>query len=104
MTEEIDDSLEINPPDGSRGTNSAAGPGGARGGAAVADPGPDLATELARTLARTPLEQITCRRVGEHHYRCNWWTPQDTRSYDNPSMLGSLVTTSRISKSAFLPA
>jgi hypothetical protein len=53
-------------------------------------------------VARAPGEQVTCRRVAEHHYRCNWWTLRDTAAYDNPSMLGSLVTTSRISRSQYL--
>jgi hypothetical protein len=96
MIDEIDESLEVTPPGG--GGKSA---GGNAGGGAASE---DLAKDLARTLARAPLEQVTCRRVGDHHYRCNWWTPQETVGYDNPSMLGSLVTTSRISKSQFLHA
>ena len=85
MIEEIDQSLELTPPPKS-GANE------------------DLSKELSRTLARSALEQVTCRRVGDHHYRCNWWTPQDTVGYDNPHMKGSLVTTSRISKSQFVHA
>ena len=103
MTEQITESLEIPPPNGGGGTSgggAGAGGGGGSGGAATQD----LAKELARALARRPAEQVTCRRVGDHHYRCNWWTLQETGSYDNPSMLGSLVTTSRISKSEFVDA
>jgi hypothetical protein len=101
MIEEANESLEVTPPAGNGGTGGAAGAGaGGAGGAA----GQDLAKEIARTLKRTPFEQITCRRVGDHHYRCNWWTLQDTTRFDNPSMLGSLVTTSRISKSEFVHA
>ena len=96
MIEEINESLEVTPPGGSGGTSSGSGGGG--GG------NEDLAKELARTLVRTPFEQVTCRRVGDHYYRCNWWTLQDTNSFDNPSMLGSLVTTSRITKSQFVQA
>jgi hypothetical protein len=92
MIEEIDQSLELTPPAGSGGKAGAAGAN------------EDLSKELARALARNALEQVTCRRVGDHHYRCNWWTPQDTTAYDNPSMKGSLVTTSRISKSQFVHA
>lgn len=97
MTEEIDGGLEVTPAAGSKSaaTKSTGGGGGAND---------DLSKDLARTLTRAPLEQITCRRVGDHHYRCNWWTPQATVGYDNPSMLGSLVTTSRISKSQFVHA
>src|SRR5688572_11817492 len=99
MIDEIDESLQITPPGGS---NSGAGGAGGGGGGGAGNE--DLSKDLARTLTRAPLEQITCRRVGDHHYRCNWWTPQETVGYDNPSMLGSLVTTSRISKSQFIHA
>jgi len=99
MIDEVDESLEVTPPSG--GGKSAAG---ADGKAAGGGSNEDLSKDLARTLARDPMEQITCRRVGDHHYRCNWWTPQTTAGYDNPSMLGSLVTTSRISKSQFIHA
>jgi hypothetical protein len=102
MIEEINESLEVTPPGGSGGTSSGSGGSGSGGGSGGGNE--DLAKELARTLARAPFEQITCRRVGDHYYRCNWWTLQDTERYDNPSMLGSLVTTSRISKSQFLHA
>ena len=91
MIDEIE-SLEVAPPGGS----------GAGGGNNKSNE--DLSKEIARSLPRNAMEQVTCRRVGDHHYRCNWWTPQETTSYDNPSMLGSLVTTSRISKSQFLDA
>src|SRR4051812_42449561 len=56
----------------------------------------DFSREVARSVARERGEQVTCRRVGDHHYRCNWWSLANTAPYDNPSMLGSLVTTSRI--------
>src|SRR5688572_883705 len=100
MIEEINESLELNPPGGNSGAG-AAGAGGPRAGGGANE---DLSKELARSLDRAPLEQVTCRRVGDHHYRCNWWTPQATAGYDNPSMLGSLVTTSRISRSQFVHA
>ena len=70
---------------------------------AVAPPPPDdLSAEIALAVARRPGEQVTCRRVGDHHYRCNWWTLQSTAMYDNPEMKGALVTTSEISQSEFL--
>ena len=69
---------------------------------AAIDRPPDLSVEIARAVARRPGEQVTCRRVGEHHYRCNWWTLQNTATYDNPGMKGSLVLTSQISQSEFL--
>ena len=99
MIDEIDESLEVTPPGGGGKTAGTAGGNSAGGGN-----NEDLSKDLARTLARDVMEQVTCRRVGDHHYRCNWWTPQATAAYDNPSMLGSLVTTSRISKSQFIHA
>jgi len=62
----------------------------------------DLSAEIARTVTKMPREQVTCRRIWHNHYRCNWWTPEATGTYDNPHMTGMLVTTSRISKSQFL--
>jgi len=62
----------------------------------------DLAQEIACSIARNAREQVTCRRVNENHYRCNWWSQQDAHAYDNPGMTGMLVTTSRISRSQFL--
>ena len=73
-----------------------------RGPGAVAVPPADLSEEVARAVVRRPGEQVTCRRVGDHHYRCNWWVPESTAGYDNPSMKASLVTTSRIGLSQFL--
>ena len=72
------------------------------GSARPAAPAEDLSEEVARSVPREPGEQVTCRRVGDHHYRCNFWSLRNTAPYDNPSMLGSLVTTSRISRSEFL--
>jgi hypothetical protein len=62
----------------------------------------DLSDQIARSVAREPREQVTCRRVAPNHYRCNWWAAQNTSNFDNPAMSGMLVTTSRISRSRFL--
>lgn len=64
----------------------------------------DLSQEVARSVPKSAAEQVTCRRITRHHYRCNWWIPKDTGQFDNPAMEGSLVTTSRISRSQFLHA
>ena len=64
--------------------------------------GENLSAEIARTIPREAREQVTCRRVAPNHYRCNWWAQEGTAAYDNPSMAGLLVTTSKISKSRFL--
>jgi hypothetical protein len=62
----------------------------------------DLSDQIARSVAREPREQVTCRRVAPNHYRCNWWAAHNTSNFDNPAMSGMLVTTSRISRSRFL--
>ena len=62
----------------------------------------DLSAEIARTVSKTTREQVTCRRVKEDHYRCNWWMPQSLSGYDNPAMAGLMVTTNRICRSSFL--
>ena len=64
----------------------------------------DLSQEIIRAVARKPGEQVTCRRVTQNFYRCNWWALENTADYDNPDMLGMLVTTSRICRSQFLRA
>ncbi len=62
----------------------------------------DLSAEIAKALPKKPREQVTCRRISGSHYRCNWWTLQDTSAFDNPAMAGLMVTTSRICQSQFL--
>ena len=62
----------------------------------------DLSGEIARTIAREPREHVTCRRVFERHYRCNWWGVAGNGDYDNPGMQGLLVTTHRVRRSQFL--
>jgi len=62
----------------------------------------DLSAEIIKTVTKTAREQVTCRRVKEDHYRCNWWQPQSVAGYDNPAMRGLMVTTNRISRSSFL--
>ena len=64
----------------------------------------DLSSEIAASIGRKTGEQVTCRRVAPNHYRCNWWSLRGTSAFDNPAMLGSLVTTSRICRSQFLRA
>ena len=64
----------------------------------------DLSDEISRAVTRNPGEQVTCKRVSDQYYRCNWWRLQTTTGYDNPAMLGMLVTTSRICRSEFLRA
>ena len=82
----------------SSGIRSAGGIGEADG----KRDGEDLSAQIIVALVKSKREHLTCRRITRDHYRCNWWTMQDTGEYDNPNMAGLLVTTSRITKSQFL--
>lgn len=62
----------------------------------------DLSLEIAAQIEREPTDRVSCRRIYENRYRCNWWAPANTADYDNPGMYGSTVTTHRVRKSAFL--
>jgi hypothetical protein len=62
----------------------------------------DLSREIAAAVSKEPGEQVTCRRISGHHYRCNWWAAQSTSDFDNPRMYGPLVTTHRIARSHLL--
>jgi hypothetical protein len=62
----------------------------------------DLSAEILKTVERAPGDRVTCRHIVGDHYRCNWWGQQNTDAYDNPAMLGLMVTTHRVRKSAFL--
>jgi hypothetical protein len=62
----------------------------------------DLSAEILRTVPRGRDERVTCRRITGNHYRCNWWSPQNTDEYDNPGMSGMTVTTHRVSRSEML--
>ena len=62
----------------------------------------DLSDELSRSVEKQPGDQVRCTLVGNGNYRCNWWAPQETGSYDNPGMGGLLVTTHRVRRSRLL--
>jgi len=62
----------------------------------------DLSVQVVQCIEREPGERVTCRRVSGNNYRCNWWAPETTAKYDNPSMVGLLVTTHRVRRSRFL--
>ena len=62
----------------------------------------DLSAQIVREIERMPGDQVTCRRIYGDNYRCNWWQSKNTAPYDNPGMLGLLVTTFRIRKSQFV--
>ena len=65
-------------------------------------PAEDLSKEIATFVEKLPGDVVRCRRIDGDKYRCNWWAPQMTGGYDNPSMHGLLVTTHRVRHSQFL--
>ena len=67
-------------------------------------PPADLSDDICRAVEKRPGDTVRCTRVSEDSYRCNWWAPQATGTYDNPAMGGLLVTTHRVRKSRFLHA
>ena len=62
----------------------------------------DLSAEIAATIERDPGDRVRVTWVGASSYRCNWWAPNSTNSYDNPGMYGLVVTTHRVRKSRFI--
>ena len=62
----------------------------------------DLSREIVKQLTKKSSDRLTVRRIWGNHYRCNWWSPEETGSYDNPQMGGLTVTTHRVRKSQFL--
>jgi hypothetical protein len=76
-----------------------------RNGPTFAEPQPyvlDLSTEIVSMIPKATDERVTCRWISGHNYRCNWWGPQSTASYDNPAMAGLTVTTHRVRRSQWL--
>jgi hypothetical protein len=63
---------------------------------------PDLSAEIAATIDRDPGDRVRVTHIGGDSYRCNWWAPGNTASFDNPSMYGLTVTTHVVRKSQFL--
>ena len=62
----------------------------------------DLSEEIIRTIEKSPGDHVRCTLVCNDNYRCNWWAPQPTGTYDNPGMSALLVTTHRVRQSRFL--
>jgi hypothetical protein len=67
--------------------------------------GEDLSGHIAQVIDRRPGEIVRCARVGNTHYRVNFWIAENTGTYDNPAMRGGQIgTTHRIGRSAFIDA
>jgi hypothetical protein len=64
----------------------------------------DLSAQIIESVERRPGDVVRCTRVIGDRYRCNWWAPESKRAYDNPEMVGLIVTTHRVRQSHFLRA
>lgn len=62
----------------------------------------DLSAEVAALVDREPGDRVRVTWIYGPNYRCNWWSPSDTKPYDNPGMYGLILTTHRVRRSAFL--
>ena len=62
----------------------------------------DLSEQITKTIEKRPGDEVRCTWVSGDNYRCNWWAQLSTDGYDNPSMMGLLVTTHRVRRSRFL--
>ena len=55
-------------------------------------------------LEKEPGDQVTCVRVYDDFYRCNWWAPGDDPSARGSLFHGLEVSTFRVRKSFFVRA
>jgi hypothetical protein len=62
----------------------------------------DLSSEILQIIEKRPADRVTCRWISGNNYRCNWWAPSGLMGYDNPGMVGLMVTTHRVRQSRFL--
>jgi hypothetical protein len=62
----------------------------------------DLSAEIAQTVEKEPGDRVRVTWVDGPNYRCNWWAPGSKAAYDNPGMVGLIVTTHRVRQSRFL--
>jgi hypothetical protein len=62
----------------------------------------DFSEEIVRFVEKRPEDRVTCKHVSGNNYRCNWWSPASDKRYDNPLMVGLLVTTHVVRLSRFL--
>lgn len=75
---------------------------GRRGASRSAAAPEDLSAAIAAAVEKLPGDSVRCTHVSGNRYRCNWWSAQTLKGYDNPGMVGLLVTTHRVRKSLFL--
>src|ERR1700716_1699948 len=65
-------------------------------------PDADLAREILKKLERDPGDRVTCVRVFDDFYRCNWWAVG--AGLGESRMEGVIVSAQRVRKSQFVRA
>jgi hypothetical protein len=65
-------------------------------------PDADLAREIIKKLERDPGDRVTCVRVFDDFYRCNWWAVG--AGLGEARMEGLIVSAYRVRKSQFVRA
>ena len=64
----------------------------------------DRSREILQAMEREPRDQLTCVRVFDDFYRCNWWAPGAAAGRAEATFAGLEVSTYRIRKSHFVKA
>ncbi len=66
-------------------------------------PNPDCSADILQKLEREPGDRVTCVRVFDDFYRCNWWAI-GTELVDPRMLYGSVTAAYRVRKSRFVRA
>ena len=69
-----------------------------------ADADIDHSREIIQTMDKEPRDQLTCVRVYDDFYRCNWWAPGILPGRSESIFQGLEISTYRIRKSHFVRA
>ena len=64
----------------------------------------DRSREMAQMMDREPGDHLTCARVFDDFYRCNWWAPEIVSGRTESIFEGLEVSTYRVRKSRFVHA
>jgi hypothetical protein len=64
----------------------------------------DRSREILQAMDKEPRDQVTCVRVFDDFYRCNWWSPRISTGPAQSIFHGLEVSTYRVRKSHFVRA
>jgi hypothetical protein len=70
------------------------------------EPGPDVdrSRDILKALVKGPRDHLTCVRVFDDYYRCNWWAPEILAVPAERTFAGLEVSGFRVRKSQFVKA